>query len=1093
MSLSTQIRHFLSTLELRDKIRFALWLSIGPLAITFALAFLLTWRYHLADEAQILLEAHVAHEKREIELKLGGLLSAASSIANSTVAANALADSRGREVYLEPLLRDQQLDVAGADLTVVDYRGAPVAGAAMGGGNFDTAPAFNKAIQEGVPGIEIANGKQSPVMQIALPIRYRLTGNIEGAVILRVPLSSLMAAHAWADYRWLQNDAGFVMAGKGPSADAFVVMQYLDLATPIGNTGIMLALATTKQEVYRSLAFLMLGFVVLAVLLLKAISVFARIGAREITLPLSRVAAAAEQIARTGKPEAQLPVSGDDEFARLSSAFNIMVERLGQSYGELEVLLAERTRDYEQSRERADWASSLLFDAVQSVAVGFAIYDESDSLVICNKTFQTSYIGAEALLTPGRRFSEFIQGWVAHSRYHELVGDIDIWLHTRLMRHREADAMPFEQVMRDGRWLLIGENRMPNGYTVINQVDITELKNVGKRLELREAYLRATMDNLPFMFWLKDAQGRFLAVNKRYALTCGRLDPQALVGLDDHDVWEPSLAEQYRADDIEVMRSRQEKTTEAQVLIDNVAVWNETYKRPIIGVDGEVIGTVGFTRDISQRKQMEQALAESEERWHLALHGANDGVWDWNLKTGVAFYSERWGAMLGYAEHDIGDGIDFAISLVHPDDAAQVKQALQAHIDSLTEYFKVECRMRCADGSYKWVLSRGKCRLDAEGKPVRMAGSSSDVTERRLAEANVLERNEQLNTIFSLSPDGFVSFDEQRYVKYANPAFLRMTGLEEAQVVGLSEAEFIAVLNSLCTGQQRFPDMHALRVAADHERETTTDQCYLLELAQPISRVIELAIRISHAGVVPQIFHFRDITHEVEVDRLKSEFLSTAAHELRTPMASIFGFSELLLAHDFSAEDRREFLGSIYKQATLMVSIINELLDLARIEARRGKDFNITQVSATSLLSEIVSSFKAPQGRSQPDVHLVAHPAWIRADAKKITQAITNVISNAYKYSPEGGPVVIDVLDTQKAAYVGIRVSDIGIGMSPAELSRLFERFFRADTSGKIPGTGLGMSIVKEIIDLHDGEVEVHSQPGQGTQVTLWLPVAEAA
>lgn len=1083
-----RIRHFFGTLELRDKIRFALWLSVGSLTLVFGIAFLLTWRYHLADKAEILLEAHLAHEKREIELQLSGMLTAASSIANSTVAANALADSRGREAYLEPLLRDQLLSVAGADLSLLDYRGNTVASSGAANGSYETSPAFNTALQEGRPGIEIMNGDEAPRLLVALPIRYRLTGNIEGAVLLRVPLSSLMATHDWASYRWLQNDAGLLMTGQSPPEDAFVVSHYLDLPAPIGNTGIMLALANDKAVVYRSLNFLLLGFVVIALLLLKGISLFARAGANEITQPLSRVAEAAEQIARTGKPEAQLPVSGNDEFARLVSAFNIMVERLGQSYGELEVLLAERTRDYEQSRQRADWASNLLFDAVQSVAVGFAIYDENDLLVICNKTFQNSYAGAEHLLTPGVRFAEFIRGWFEQSGYAELAGDADMWVQKRLVRHREADAMPFEQPMRDGRWLLIGENRMPNGYTVINQVEITELKNVGKRLELREAYLRATLDNLPFMFWLKDAEGHFLAVNRRYALACGRLDPQALVGLTDHEVWEESVADKYRATDLEVIESRQEKAIEEATLIDNVEIWSETYKRPIIGVDGQVIGTVGFSRDISLRKHMEQALAESEERWNLALRGANDGVWDWNLKTGLAFYSERWAAMLGYGEDEIGDEIDFSFSLLHPDDAARVSQQLQNHLDSKTEYFSVECRMRCRDGSYKWIFSRGKCLLDSEGKPVRMAGSSSDITERRLAEAKVLERNEQLDTIFSLSPDGFVSFDESLHVKYVNPAFLRMTGLEEGDAIGLDEAGFVALLNARSTRGLRLPDLHELRIKGG---EAGTEGRHLLELAPPGNRVIEVAVRSSQGGVVPQIFHFRDITREVEVDRLKSEFLSTAAHELRTPMSSIFGFSELLLAHDFGEAERKEFLGAIYKQASLMVSIINELLDLARIEARRGKDFNIVRLSVGDLLREIVANTKTPPERSDPQLLLPAAPQWIRADSKKITQAVANVLSNAYKYSPDGGEVVIELLDAshdpQAAGRIGIRISDQGMGMSESELARLFERFFRADTSGKIPGTGLGMSIVKEIIDLHGGEVEVHSQPGQGTQVTLWL------
>jgi signal transduction histidine kinase len=120
----------------------------------------------------------------------------------------------------------------------------------------------------------------------------------------------------------------------------------------------------------------------------------------------------------------------------------------------------------------------------------------------------------------------------------------------------------------------------------------------------------------------------------------------------------------------------------------------------------------------------------------------------------------------------------------------------------------------------------------------------------------------------------------------------------------------------------------------------------------------------------------------------------------------------------------------------------------------------------------------------------------VRADSKKLTQAIGNILSNAYKYSPDGGAVEIALLPPEaeevgkKPAQIGIRITDHGIGLQPGQQARVCERFYRADTSGKIPGTGLGMSIVKEIIELHGGGIDISSKFGEGTQVTLWLPVA---
>jgi len=230
---------------------------------------------------------------------------------------------------------------------------------------------------------------------------------------------------------------------------------------------------------------------------------------------------------------------------------------------------------------------------------------------------------------------------------------------------------------------------------------------------------------------------------------------------------------------------------------------------------------------------------------------------------------------------------------------------------------------------------------------------------------------------------------------------------------------------------------------------------------------------------------------------MKSEFLSTAAHELRTPMVSIFGFSELMLAQECTREEQQEFMEVIYRQSQLMISIINELLDLARIEARRGKDFVFVRLDLKLLTEQVVNSFRAPGTRASPVLRFGQVATTIRGDSKKLTQAINNVLSNAYKYSPGGGAVELDFLarqtdpDGRQSTWVGVCIRDQGIGMTQEQRQRVCERFYRADNSGKIPGTGLGMSIVKEIIELHGGHLEIASEAGLGTAVTLWLPLVD--
>ena len=369
--------------------------------------------------------------------------------------------------------------------------------------------------------------------------------------------------------------------------------------------------------------------------------------------------------------------------------------------------------------------------------------------------------------------------------------------------------------------------------------------------------------------------------------------------------------------------------------------------------------------------------------------------------------------------------------------------------------------------------------------------------------ASLQDRTEQLNAIFDLSPDGFVSFDAEHRVKYASPAFFRMTGLDSTEIMGLDETVFSARLAKGCLDPDAFPDFAELRVehaasnpagSGESAQPARKRRRQLIELAGPGNHVLELSLRQSEAETVSQILYFREVTHETEVDRMKSEFLSHAAHELRTPMASIYGYAEILMTQQFGEDEQSEFLGIIHRQCGLMISIINELLDLARIDDRRGKDFKFASIDASQLLREVIADFGVPAGQQAAVLNAPAQPCWVRADASKLMQAVRNILSNAYKYSTEGGEVSISVIDAGPVSQspIGIRVTDQGPGMTSEQAARVCERFYRADSSGSIPGTGLGMSIVKEIMELHGGQVEIQSQLGVGTTVTLWLTEATA-
>ena len=357
--------------------------------------------------------------------------------------------------------------------------------------------------------------------------------------------------------------------------------------------------------------------------------------------------------------------------------------------------------------------------------------------------------------------------------------------------------------------------------------------------------------------------------------------------------------------------------------------------------------------------------------------------------------------------------------------------------------------------------------------------------------AQLQDHMEQLAAIFALSPDAFVTFDRELRVKQVSPSFTRMTGLVEVTVVGLSDADFTATLADLCIDTARYRGTQQLAEQLKLKSPTMMELDWdAIELKVPKGRVVEVALRLSDSEFMSRVLYLRDVTREAEIDRMKSQFLAMAAHELRTPMTSVMGYTELLLAQKFDRDTEREMLETIYRQTQVVTSVINELLDLVRIDAQRGQDFTVEVLDLSEVVDGAVSAFKPEGGRAFPVMRGTDSRLRVSGDRRKLGQVITNLISNAYKYSPGGGEISIGypVEFISGRRSLGVEIRDHGIGMTAEQQARCFERFYRADVSGNIPGTGLGLCIVKEIIDLHGGRVELQSRTGQGTTVTIWLP-----
>jgi signal transduction histidine kinase len=371
-----------------------------------------------------------------------------------------------------------------------------------------------------------------------------------------------------------------------------------------------------------------------------------------------------------------------------------------------------------------------------------------------------------------------------------------------------------------------------------------------------------------------------------------------------------------------------------------------------------------------------------------------------------------------------------------------------------------------------------------------------DLSDLNTAMDALIENAGVFRTILDNAPVGVIAFDQNHFVKWFNPAVLLITGHQEASFSGLDESRFLELLSSLSNQNDlSFSARPAKLDLNSFLRDGNTLDYFptnvTIALAGRTSRSINLSRRETNASKLPVIYFIRDVTEEIASERLKSEFLAIAAHELRGPMSSILGFSEILLNLSPSKEEETEYLGFIHEQTLLLTQIINELLDLARIEAKQGMDFVMTDVFLFDLISETAKAFQPPKGREPVRIKGDNRDLVILGDYAKLTQVLNNIISNAYKYSPDNSSVDIEILSgskTNNTHKVGFCVTDQGIGLNAEQTRRIFEKFYRANPASETPGTGLGMSIVKEIIDLHKGEIEIVSNVGSGTSITVLFP-----
>ncbi len=639
---------------------------------------------------------------------------------------------------------------------------------------------------------------------------------------------------------------------------------------------------------------------------------------------------------------------------------------------------------------------------------------------------------------------------------------------------------------------------------------------MGKDYWQTSHFLEATINNVPNLIWYKDKDGVHEKVNDSFCRTVGKTK-QKVEGQRHAYIWDveeddPACIESER----QVMEKEQTFVSEERVKAGDGIRLLTTYKSPLYDIDGSVMGTVGVAIDVTQERAYEQEIIQKYRTLETIFNNIECGVM-YHSVDGSKIISVNQAALdiLGYDSLDemAENGFYMIASSVMEEDREELLEkirGLQEEGDSVS----VEYRVRRKDGAIRYVM--GNVKLMRENDELRYQRFVLDCTDRKLQE----EENErqQMELVQALSIDykvvcffdletgigkplrveevsqqfkenfaGELSFEEsmefyiQKYVCEEDREMVRQAASREEIEKGLSEGKQYHVnFRTQKKGQLEYYQMKIVRAGVRSGRGSI-----VLGI-----RSVDKEIR----NEMEQRSNLKDALMQANrASKAKSVFLSNMSHDIRTPMNAIVGFTSLAMKHIDNRERMEEYLKKIMTSGNHLLSLINDVLDMSRIESGKIR-LDEKACSLPEILHSICNIVQADVHAKQLELHidtLDIRNEDIYCDKLRLNQVLLNLLGNAVKYTGAGGAINMRITEKAGApdgfAQYEFSIKDNGVGMSDEFVEHIFEPFEREknSTTSGIQGTGLGMAITKNIVDMMNGTIEVESELGVGSTFTV--------
>ncbi|MFG5775684.1 response regulator [Comamonas sp. J-3] len=604
--------------------------------------------------------------------------------------------------------------------------------------------------------------------------------------------------------------------------------------------------------------------------------------------------------------------------------------------------------------------------------------------------------------------------------------------------------------------------------------------------------LNAVMHGTSDIVFVKDLQGRYVFGNPA-ADQLAQVPPGGLVGRTDAELLGGDNG--FADDDAQVLTSDTPVVSETFAVVDGERRLFQSIKSQYRDEDGQVIGLLGISRDITEVRRAAQELRMSYDSLRRAERQARIGSWTLELATGEFKASEMMYEMNGAdPQGPLLTPADLQ-RMLRPDDHARVLAAIQRCAQTGQAYDLDVMHLSPQHGWFPASI-RGQADRDAEGRIVSVSGTVQDLSER-------VDAKLRLETLADNLPNGAIYRVEGKTKEDVRMTYIS-AGIE--QLIGLSAdtitSDRAAYLRAIHPEDREAYVHKAFQV---HTRRSDFDHRFRIIHTNGSVRWLHCrsAPRSSDQGTTWDGIML-DITREVEAEqalqaaksaaeaaeRAKSDFLATMSHEIRTPMNTVIGMTRLVQQTPLTPK-QRNYLEKVELSANALLSIINDILDFSKIEAGmlalEQTDFRLDDILETV---SAVTSLRAEEKGIEvvyamaPDV-----PRQLRGDPLRLGQVLNNLVSNAIKFTEQGEVVVsIGLAAAPKPVPTGqtllsFSVKDTGIGLTQAQIQQLFRPFSQADsqTTRRYGGTGLGLAICNRLVELMGGEIDVHSQPGQGS------------